>query len=377
MSKIFLSTPNLNGNEWKYIKECLDTNWVSSAGEFVERFENELEKYTGCQNAVSTVNGTAALHTALNVLGVGQGDKVLVPALTFIASVNPIKYCGAEPVFVDSEEDTYNIDPNKLEKIIENLIERGEKPKALIAVHIYGQPAKIDEIVETCKKYNIYLIEDATESLGSKYKEKMTGTFGDIGCFSFNGNKLITTGGGGMLITDNNKFAEKAKYLTTQAKDDPVQFIHNEIGYNYRMNNIQAAMGVAQLEQIDEFINKKRKINDFYYNKLNNIDGVEVTREPVESFSNYWLSTILIKENKFGIDSKKLYKKLRKEGIMVRPFFKPINEMPMYNNNKYETQKAMILWRQGICLPSSVNLQKSELDRVVEQIKKFRDKYNG
>lgn len=372
MEEIPLSVPHLDGNEWKYIKECLDTNWVSSAGKYVEKFEEEMAEYMGVNNGVAAVNGTAAIHTALNVLGVKEGDKVLVPALTFIASVNPVKYCNADPIFVDSEKETYNMDPVKLEKTIKNLIEIGKKPKAVIVVHLYGQPAKIEEIVDVCNKYDIYLIEDATESLGSKYKEDMTGSFGDISCFSFNGNKLITTGGGGMLVTDNDKWAEKARYLTTQAKDDPVQFIHEKIGYNYRLTNIQAAMGVAQLEQINEFIDKKRYINDFYCDNLNDISGITVTREANKAYSNYWLSTILVDEEEFGIDSKTLYKKLREEGIMVRPFFKPIDQMPMYKDSNFEGKIKHELWKKGICLPSSVGLSDDELDLVVNKIK---DKY--
>jgi len=374
MKEIPLSVPHLNGNEWEYIKECLDTNWVSSAGKYVDKFENNLAEYIGSKNDVATVNGTAAIHTALKILGVEAGDTVLVPALTFIATVNPVAYCGAKPVFVDSELDTYNMDPAKLEAKIVKLIDKDQKPKAVIVVHLYGQPAKIKEIAEVCDKYDVYLIEDATESLGLKYKDQMTGTFGDIGCFSFNGNKLITTGGGGMLVTDNDQWAEKARYLTTQAKDDAVQFIHHEVGYNYRLTNIQAAMGVAQLEQIDAFIVKKREINDFYYENLNSIEGITVTRELDDSYSNYWLSTMLVDENKFGVDSKKLYKRLRSEGIMVRPFFKPINEMPMYSNNNFNGENTQKLWEEGICLPSSVNLKQDELIHIITSIKEIKFK---
>ncbi len=369
MKEIPLSVPHLNGNEWEYVKECLDTNWVSSAGKYVDKFENDLAEYIGSENAVATVNGTAAIHTALKILGVEAGDTVLVPALTFIASVNPIAYCGATPVFVDSELDTYNIDPEKLEAKIKELINKGQKPKTVIVVHLYGQPAKIKEIAEICDKYDVYLIEDATESLGAKYKDQMTGTFGDFGCFSFNGNKLITTGGGGMLVANNDQWAEKARYLTTQAKDDAVQFIHHEVGYNYRLTNIQAALGVAQLEQVDEFIKKKREINDFYYENLNSIAGITVTRELDESYSNYWLSTMLVDKNEFGMNSKKLYKKLRSEGIMVRPFFKPINEMPIYNENSFNGENTQKLWDEGICLPSSVTLSQDELFYIIASIK--------
>jgi dTDP-4-amino-4,6-dideoxygalactose transaminase len=239
MDNIPLSIPHLDGNEWEYIKECLDTNWVSSVGKYVEKFEEDIAQYIGTNHAVATVNGTAAIHMALKVLGVKEGDKVLVPTLTFIASVNPIKYCNADPVFIDAEKETYNIDPDKLEEKIIELIKEGNKPKVLIVVHLYGHPAEMDFILDICKKYDIKVIEDATESIGSEYKEQKTGSIGDIGCFSFNGNKLITTGGGGMLVTDNEKWAEKVKYLTTQAKDDPEQFIHHEVGYNYRLTNIQ------------------------------------------------------------------------------------------------------------------------------------------
>lgn len=369
MKKIPLAEPYLGGNEWKYIKECLDTNWVSSTGKFVDRFESGVARYTGTKYAVATVNGTAAIHTALNVLGIGPGDKVLVPTLTFIASVNPILYCGAEPVFIDSEEENYNIDPEQVVKMINEMLSNGEKPKAVIVVHLYGQPADMDSIIEICKQYNIYLIEDATESLGSEYKGKMTGSFGDIACFSFNGNKLITAGGGGMLVTDNKDWAEKARYLTTQAKDDPVQFIHNEVGYNYRLTNIQAAMGLAQLEQIDNFIIRKREIARYYYDKLNRISGITVTKEKEEMYSNYWLSTILIDEFEYGISSKKLYKNLQETGIMVRPFFKPIHQLPMYKKYSTECIVAQKLWERGICLPCSVNISEKELENVAESIK--------
>ena len=374
MKEIPLSVPYLDGNEWEYIKECLDTNWVSSAGKYVDKFENNLAEYVDVDNAVATVNGTAAIHTALEVLGVSKGDKVLVPSLTFIASVNPIKYTGAEPIFVDSEKNTYNMDPEKLLKKIKQLVDNGEKPKAVIVVHLFGQPAKINEIVKICQEYDIYIIEDATESLGSKYNGEMTGSFGDISCFSFNGNKLITTGGGGMLVTDNDELAKNARYLTTQAKDDPVQFIHNEIGYNYRLTNIQAAMGVAQLEQIDDFIEKKREIASFYYNNLNDIKGVTVTKETKDSYSNYWLPTILVDKDEFGMDSKLLYKNLREEGIMVRPFFKPIHHMPMYSHKEFEGEVVDKLWEKGICLPGSVNLQKDEMNYIVNKIIEIKER---
>jgi len=374
MDNIPLSIPFLNGNEWEYIKECLDTNWVSSVGKYVEKFEDDIADYIGTDYAVATVNGTAALHMALKVLGVEAGDKVLVPTLTFIASVNPIRYCNADPVFVDSERETYNMDPEKLEEKIEDLIAEDNKPKAAVVVHLYGHPAKMDPILEICRKYDIKVIEDATESLGSEYKGKKTGAIGDIGCFSFNGNKLITTGGGGMLVTDNQEWAEKVKYLTTQAKDDPEQFIHHEVGYNYRLTNIQAAMGVAQLEQIDSFIDNKRKIANKYNELLSNVDGITVTPDKDWAFNNFWLYSILIDENKFGMNSKELYKKLNDEGIMSRPFFKPIHTMPMYEKyNSTNTDTADELWWKGINLPCSVNLSLDKVEYIANKIIEFKN----
>jgi aminotransferase in exopolysaccharide biosynthesis len=375
LENIPLSIPFLNGNEWEYIKECLDTNWVSSVGKYVEKFEDDIAAYIGTDYAVATVNGTAALHMALKVLGVEAGDKVLVPTLTFIASVNPIRYCNADPVFVDSERETYNMDPEKLEEKIKALIAKGNRPKAAVIVHLYGHPAKMDQIIDICKKYDIKVIEDATESLGSEYKGKKTGSIGDIGCFSFNGNKLITTGGGGMLVTDNEKWADKVKYLTTQAKDDPEQFIHHEVGYNYRLTNIQAAMGVAQLEQIEDFINKKREIAHKYNELLSNIEGIKINPDKDWAFNNYWLYSILIDEEKFGMDSKQLYNKLNEAGIMSRPFFKPIHNMPMYKDcDKTNTDNAAELWWQGINLPCSVSLDISKVEYISEKIKEIKEK---
>lgn len=374
MKEIPLSVPYLNGNEWKYIKDCLDANWVSSVGKYVDEFETKLAEYVGTKYGVATVNGTAAIHTALKVLGVGPGDKVLVPSLTFIASVNPIFYCQAEPVFIDSEDKTFNIDPEKMIVKIKKMVQKGEKPLAVIVVHLFGHPVDMDPIIEVCKKYNIYIIEDATEALGSRYKGQMVGSIGDIGCFSFNGNKLITTGGGGMLVTDNKKWAEKAKYLTTQAKDDPVQFIHNEIGYNYRLTNIQAAMGVAQLEQIDEFIIKKRSIAAKYTKALIDIPGIRVNPEEDWAYNTFWLYSILVDENEFGMDSRTLYKRLNSIGIMARPFFKPIHHMPMYQQYESEITVADELWKQGINLPCSVGITDKEIDYVIDNIKEYSGK---
>ncbi|AZR73888.1 hypothetical protein BBF96_11110 [Anoxybacter fermentans] len=371
--RIPLCEPYIKGNEWKYIKDCLDTNWVSSVGTYVNKFEELVSDYIGVNYGVATVNGTAAIHTALMVLGVGPGDKVLVPSLTFIASVNPICYCGAEPVFIDSEVNTFNIDPEKTIDKIEQMVKKGNKPKAVIVVHLYGHPADIDPIAEVCKKYDIKLIEDATEALGSKYKGRMVGSLGDIACFSFNGNKLITTGGGGMLVTNNKKWADHARYLIQQAKDDPENFIHNNIGYNYRLTNIQAALGVAQFENIEEFIESKRTTAMTYNKLLSKIPGITVNPEMEWAYNCFWLYSILIDEKEFGINSKTLLEKLNLRGVMARPFFKPLHHMPMFRKYDADIHVADWLWERGLNLPCSVGITLEEIQQVVDTICEIRE----
>jgi len=294
-----LSVPEIRGNEWKYTKECLDTNWVSSIGPFVDRFEQELAARVGTGYAVATVNGTAALHVALLVAGIGPDDEVLVSTLTFIASANAIRYVGAWPVFVDAEPDYWQMDPQKTTDFLEKgcrwnngeLRNRrtGRRVRAILPVHILGHPVDMDPILEVARKYGLAVIEDATESLGAKYKGRMGGHLGDAACFSFNGNKIITTGGGGMLVTDKEEWALKAKYLTTQAKDDPVEFRHDAVGYNYRLTNIQAAMGCAQFEVLDEYVNTKRRIAATYTEALRDVPGITPMREASWAFSIFRL----------------------------------------------------------------------------------------
>lgn len=279
-----LCVPEISGNEWKYVKECLDTNWVSSAGSFVDRFEQELAAYVGTEYAIATCNGTAALHVALLVAGVQPDDEVLVSALTFISPANAIRYVGAWPVFMDAEPNYWQMDPEKVVSFLAKECQRrndtlynkttGRRVKAILPVHILGHPVNMDPILEVARKYDLVVIEDATESLGAKYKGRMVGHLGDIACFSFNGNKIITAAAGGMIVTDKKEWAQKAKYLTTQAKDDPVEYIHNEIGYNYRLTNIQAAIGCAQLEQLDEYIAKKSGTAATYDAALEGVPGI-------------------------------------------------------------------------------------------------------
>ena len=376
-----LCVPEIRGNEWKYIKECLDTNWVSSVGPFVDRFERELAAYVDTKYAVATCNGTAALHIALLVAGVQPDDEVLVSTLTFIAPANAIRYVGAWPVFMDAEPEYWQMDPQKVVDFLEKECQwrndalysktTGRRVKALLPVHILGHPVDMDPILEVARKYNLVVIEDATESLGAKYKERMVGTLGDISCFSFNGNKIITTGGGGMIVTANAAWARKAKYLTTQAKDDPVEYIHKEIGYNYRLTNIQAAMGCAQLEQLDDYIAAKRRIAAYYTEHLTGVPGIEPSREAEWAFSIFWLYTVLVDSAQYGVDSRALMHKLREAQIATRPLWHTTHDLPPYEDcQAYCVEVAQQLYQRGLSLPCSVGLDAApaELQRVVTAI---------
>lgn len=359
-----LCVPEMQGNEWKYIKECLDTNWISSAGAYVDKFEKDFKNYLKVKKSVVTSNGTTALFLALKVLGIGEGDEVIVPSLTFISPVNTIRYVGAEPVFVDVCRDTYVIDVEKIEKVITS------KTKAILPVHLYGHPVDMDELVYLAKKYNLYIIEDATEALGSVYKGKNVGTIGDVGCFSFNGNKLITTGAGGMLVTNNEKLGEKAKFLSIQAKvvNENKSFYHPEIGYNFRMPNILAAMGCAQLENIDEYIKIKRENADYYNQLLKNIRGITLPTEKEWAKNVHWLYSIIV-EDEYGISRDELIKILAENQIESRPFFIPIHEMPPYINCKHgDLTVTEELKKKGLNLPSSVGIRKEEIEKVCEVI---------
>lgn len=360
-----LCIPNISGNEWEYIKDCLDTNWVSSAGSYVDTFERDFEVYIKAKKAIVTMNGTAALTLALRTLGIGVGDEIIVPSLTFISPVNTIKYVGAEPVFVDVCRDTYVMDSEKIEKLIT------EKTKAIMPVHLYGHPVNMDRVMEIAKKYNLYVIEDATESLGSMYKGKTVGTIGDIGCFSFNGNKLITTGAGGMLVTNNNKLAEKAKFLSTQAKviTENKGFYHPEIGYNYRMPNLLAAMGCAQLERIQEYIKAKKEHALLYNELLKDVKGISIPEEKSWAKNVYWLYSIIV-EDDYSITRDQLIKKLWENKIETRPFFMPIHEMLPFKECKHSDMNITLeLNKKGLNLPSSVGLSEEDIVKICEVIK--------
>ena len=370
-----LCVPEIRGNEWTYIKECLDTNFVSSVGAYVERFERDIAARVGTRYAIATVNGTAALHIALLVAGVQPDDEVLVSTLTFIAPVNAIRYVGAYPVFVDAEPDYWQMDVAKAIEFLERECRwtngelrdnaTGRRVKAILPVDILGHPVDMDPLIAVARKYNLAIIEDATESLGAKYKTRNAGRLGDIACLSFNGNKLITTGGGGMIVTDDEAMARRAKYLTTQAKDDPVEFVHGAVGYNYRLTNVQAAMGVAQLERLDEYIGSKRRIAETYVAALSEIPGIAPIREAEWAFSMFWMFTVLIDGAQFGMDSRALLRYLDAHRIQTRPLWQPAHLSPAHHGMRTtDCTVAERLNRDAISLPCSVGLTREAQERV-------------
>lgn len=373
-----LSEPSITGNEWKYIKECLDTGWVSSVGSYVNRFEEVLARYAGTKYAVACVNGTAALHASLIVCGIEPGDEVIVPTLTFIAPANTARYCQAYPIFMDSN-DTLCMDVEKLADFLNTSTtqkkdgytynkESKRRIKAIIPVHVFGHPVDMEKLITLCKPRNIEIIEDATESLGSQYKGKKTGSFGTVGCFSFNGNKIITTGGGGMIVTNNEKLAARLKHLTTQARTSEFEYDHDGIGYNYRLTNIQAAMGVAQMERLDEFIARKRKNAPLYKTLLCNTPHVQFLWEKPWAKSNFWFYTVRVPKT----HQRSLMNYLLSKKIQVRPLWKPIHTLPMYKKfQTYKIKEAQKAYETCINLPCSVTLMKKEIEFITECITRY------
>lgn len=374
--RIPLCVPEIRGNEWIYLKECLDSTYVSYVGPFVTRFEDEFAGRVGTRCAVATVSGTPALHVALLVAGIQPDDEVLVSTLTFIAPVNAIRYTGAWPVFMDAEPNYWQMDPEKVSDFIVHECDwrRGalynratsRRVKAILPVHILGHPVDMDPIIALARKYDLAVVEDATESLGAKYKGHSVGQLGDISCFSFNGNKLITTGGGGMIATDNQQWAERAKYLTTQAKDDPIEFIHGAIGYNYRLTNIQAAMGCAQMELLDQFIETKLRIASGYQDSLSEAPGITPMPEAKWADSVFWLYTILVDAEKFGLDSRRLLHRFEQAGIQTRPLWQPMHRSPPHRHSQsFHCEVADRLNRDALSLPSSVGLTREQQTKVL------------
>ncbi|WP_282070198.1 aminotransferase class I/II-fold pyridoxal phosphate-dependent enzyme [Olleya namhaensis] len=370
-NKIWLSSPHMGGGEKKYVKEAFDTNWIAPLGPNVNGFEQDLEKYLGNNTKVASLSsGTAALHLALVLAGVKLNDEVLCQSMTFSASANPITYQGAKPIFVDSEQDTWNMCPNHLEKAIKEGISAGKKPKAIIVVHLYGMPAKMDEILVIANKYEIILIEDAAEALGSTYKGQKCGTFGDYGVLSFNGNKIITTSGGGALVCKTEESKQKAIFLATQARDNAPHYQHSQIGYNYRMSNVVAGIGRGQMEVLDKHIGLRREMNQFYREIFKNIEGIDVFVEPsTDYFSNHWLSCITIDEQKTGFSSEYIRLKLLEDNIESRPLWKPMHLQPVFKSSMYfGNLVSEKLFNNGLCLPSGSNLTSKEREQIKESI---------
>jgi len=371
-SKIWLSAPHMGGQELKYIQKAFDENWIAPLGPNVNGLEDDLEKFLGGNIHVAAVSsGTAALHLALILLGVKSGDEVLCQSLTFSASANCIMYMDAKPVFVDSEKDTWNMDPEILEEAILDRIKKGKKPKAIIVVCLYGMPYKVDEITAVSRKYDIPVIEDSAEALGSTYKGRKVGTFGDISILSFNGNKIITTSGGGAIITKDRRFKKHAIYLSTQAKDDAAHYEHSAIGYNYRMSNICAGIGRGQMEVLEERVRQRRANHYFYREIFKDKEGIEVFHEPSDDFfSNHWLTAILLDSGKLnGKDREYMREAFLAENIESRPLWKPMHLQPVFQNEIfYGNGTADMLFEKGLCLPSSSNLSDEEKARIEKVI---------
>jgi dTDP-4-amino-4,6-dideoxygalactose transaminase len=370
-SKIWLSSPHMGTEEFNFVKEAFETNWIAPLGPHVNGFEHDLEQFTGAGYAAALSSGTAALHLALIMLGIGPGDEVICQSFTFSATANPIVYLGAVPVFIDSEPETWNMCPDLLEQAIKDRIAKGKKPKAIVPVHLYGMPAKIAQLMEIANRYEIPVIEDAAEALGSSVNGKAAGTFGLMGILSFNGNKIITTSGGGALISDEETYVSQARFLATQARDNAPHYQHSQIGYNYRMSNVCAGIGRGQMQVLADRVNQRRKVYDTYQEQLPAFSAIEFLHEPEGYFSNRWLSTVLVNpaENN-GVTRETLRLSMEKENIESRPLWKPMHLQPVFEKYPaYVNGKSEHLFNNGLCLPSGSNLTENDLSRVVNNIK--------
>ena len=376
------AVPHLAGNEWRYLKECLDTNWVSSVGPFVERFERETAAGVGAAHAVAAVTGTAALHVALLTAGVRPGDEVLVPALTFIATTNAVCYCGATPVYVDVEASTWGMDPTKVDDFLAKecdvrdgaLINRGtgRVVRAVLPVHLYGHPVDLDAFLDIAARWPLTLVEDSAEALGARYKGRPVGVAGHAGCLSFNGNKVITAGGGGMLLTNDLAVAARARSLTTQARADALEWIHDEVGYNYRLTNLQAALGVAQLEQLSAFVEDKRRTAAAYARGVAGLDGVEMFVEQPWARSTYWMPSVLLDPARFG-PARDVVRAANADGIGFRPLWYPLHRQPVFAERQaYRIEVADDLHARGVSLPCSVGISEEERARVIDRLARCR-----
>lgn len=368
-TKIWLSSPHMGGNEIKYVHDAFDNNWVAPLGPNVDGLEQDICQYTKSQHCAALSSGTAAIHLALIMLGVQHDDYVICQSFTFSASANPITYLGAIPVFVDSDTESWNMCPNLLEDSIKQCVAKGKKPKAIIPVHLYGMSAKMNEIVEIANRYEIPIIEDAAEALGSTYNDKALGTFGKLGILSFNGNKIITTSGGGALISDDKVLIEKARFLSTQARDNAPHYQHSHIGYNYRMSNICAGIGRGQMEVLNERVAQRRANFNFYKNLLGNIEGITLHDEIPNSFSNRWLTCILVDEKKCGVSREDIRLGLLDDNIESRPLWKPMHLQPIFKDAPAVVNgTSEDLFNIGLCLPSGSNLNEDELNRIKNKL---------
>lgn len=369
--RIYLSPPHMSGRERHYIDEAFETNWIAPLGPNIDAFERAVASYAGTADAVAVSSGTAAIHLALQLLEVGSGDVVFCSSFTFVASANPIRYCGAEPVFIDSEPDTWNMSPDALGKALEAAALEGKLPKAVVVVHLYGQPAKMDEINALCGQYGIPVVEDAAESLGSTYKGRQSGAIGKFGIFSFNGNKIITTSGGGMLVSDDKALLGKARFLATQARDAAPHYQHSSMGYNYRMSNLLAGVGRAQLEVLEERVAARRTIFDTYKQALSGRDGIGFMPELEGTRPNRWLTAITVDEQLTGVTVSALLGALAVANIEARPLWKPLHLQPLFEGTRFYSHGdgqpcCERLFNSGICLPSGSGMTVLEQVRVID-----------
>lgn len=380
-----LSVPNLSGNEWKYVKECLDTGWISSVGAYVTQFESEVARFCGAKYGVAAVNGTSAIHLALSLVGVSQGDQVIVPNITFVASCNAIVYTGAEPLLIDVDPDTWQMDLDLLEQFLSEATylsdqlrgedrnvycfnkKSGQRIAALLPVHVLGNMCDMDRLLEIADKYHLSVIEDSTEALGSYYKERHAGTFGRMGTFSFNGNKIVSTGGGGVIVTDDEILAKKAKHLTTQAKADAFEYVHDDVGYNYRLVNLLAAVGVAQMEQLPGFLLRKQEIDLKYRSALEGKHDFRFQAIGKHVKPNNWLHTMQT------VHQKGMIKHLLDHEISCRPFWVPMNQLPMYKHHQFVSagDRSGFIYSTCLSIPSSTSLTDQQVDTVIETILKY------
>lgn len=372
--RIYLASPHMGIREQHYIQEAFDTNWIAPLGANVDEFEKTVADYVGTAGALALDSGTSAIHLALRLLGVGSGDLVLCASLTFVASANPILYQGATPVFIDSEPDSWNMSPWALEQALAYYTAKGQKPKAVVVVNLYGQSADYESIVRICEQYEVPIVEDAAESLGASYQGRMSGTFGKFGIFSFNGNKIITTSGGGMLISEDTAALEKARFWATQARDQARHYQHSEMGYNYRMSNVLAGIGRGQMEVLEERIARKREIRDSYAKELNRIAGVQVHSEQFTGRATHWLSVLTIDPELCTVQPEAIIDVLAAHNIESRPIWKPLHLQPLFKDNAYFAHGegedvAARIFAQGLCLPSDTKMTDEELEEVIHIVR--------